>query len=153
MIPHVSVSTVSGSPRRMYSRKPMCTSGLARSTTMIFATEPVIVRFPASVLDMARVSQPTCGSGKPGTSDFSNTTAGTLLTIFDSSAVRHEKIQMRCRFHVTNGCSSISVSPARSAPPHDDEESDEKHQQTPVHLVVDEAWLDGPRDQESRGAE
>ncbi len=55
--PDINVISVRGRPSRKYSRKPMCTSGLARSTTMMFATEPVIVRFPGSVLDMASVSQ------------------------------------------------------------------------------------------------
>src|SRR5437667_156984 len=36
----------------------MCTSPCARSTTIRFATEPVIVRFPANVLAMASTSQP-----------------------------------------------------------------------------------------------
>src|SRR5215469_8293441 len=143
MIPHVSVSTVSGRPTRKYSRKPMCTAGLARSTTMIFATDPVMVRFPASVLDIASVSQPVCGSGKPGTSDFSSTTAGTLLTIFDTSAVRDEKIQIRCDKRLQQAL-------RQSGPlgtPHDDEESHEKYQQTPVDFIVDAARFGGARDE------
>ena len=56
--PQASVISVNGNPNRKYSLNPMCTSGLARSTTMIFATEPVTVKFPARVLDIANVSQP-----------------------------------------------------------------------------------------------
>jgi hypothetical protein len=63
--PHISVATVTGRPIRRYSRKPTCTpSAPARSTTMMFATEPVMVRFPASVEAIASANQPECGSGK-----------------------------------------------------------------------------------------
>ena len=70
----------------------MCTSPCARSTTIRFATEPVIVRFHASVLAMASTSQPVCGSWKAGTSVLSSITAGTLLTTFDNTAVTAVKI-------------------------------------------------------------
>src|SRR5215813_10512904 len=147
MIPHVSVSTVSGSPRRKYSRKRMCTSGLARSTTMIFATEPVIVRFPASVLDMARVSQPTCGAGKPGTE---------RLQQYDGRHVADDIRQQRGQGRKDPDAMQIPRDkrlqqslgePRPLGAPYDDEESDEKHQQTPVHFLVDEAWLGRPRDE------
>jgi len=55
--PNTKVAKVSGKPTRKYSWKLIVTSGRARSTTMMFATEPVIVRFPANVLAMARMSQ------------------------------------------------------------------------------------------------
>lgn len=41
---------------------------------MIFAIDPVIVRFPASVLSMVSNSQLSCGFGKPGTVDLSSIT-------------------------------------------------------------------------------
>jgi hypothetical protein len=59
------------------------------------ATEPVIVRFPASVLAMASVNHTVCGFENRVTSDFSNITAGTLLTRFDSTAVAMVKTPMR----------------------------------------------------------
>lgn len=65
----------------------MWTSGLAVSTTMKFATDPVIVRFPASVEAIARISHALRGSAKFFTSDLSSMTAGTLLTRLLNSVV------------------------------------------------------------------
>ena len=49
-----------GTPIRTYCAKRMWTSGQAFSTTMILATEPVMVRFPASVLAMDKSGQTLC---------------------------------------------------------------------------------------------
>jgi hypothetical protein len=57
-----------------------------RSTTIMLATEPVMVRLPASVLAMANTNQPVWGFSKPGTTDLRSITAGTLLTILESTA-------------------------------------------------------------------
>ena len=51
--PAVMDSTVTGPPTLKWSRKRICTSGRALSTTMRFATEPTRVKLPASVEDMA----------------------------------------------------------------------------------------------------
>src|SRR5512147_1355130 len=64
----------------------MRTSCRARCTTIKFATDPSSVRFPARVDDIARVSQPRCGSDSLGTTGRKTSTAGTLLTMLDSSA-------------------------------------------------------------------
>ena len=53
---------------------------------MMLAMEPRIVRFPASVLDMASASQDVCGSGRCGTTRVKSITAGTLLVRFESTA-------------------------------------------------------------------
>ena len=84
---------------------------------MMLATDPVIVRFPANVDDIARASQPACGSGKPDTTVRSSITAGTLLTTLQTTAVAGTKNAMRCRFQAEIGSSKVAVSPARSAPP------------------------------------
>ena len=57
MIPKTRVIKVKGSPTFRYSKKPIFTSSFADSKTMIFATEPIMVKFPASVDDIANVSQ------------------------------------------------------------------------------------------------
>lgn len=48
----------------------MAASFRVRSTTIMLATEPVMVRFPARVLAIASVSQPERGLAKWLTSDF-----------------------------------------------------------------------------------
>src|SRR6185312_8419156 len=78
--PMTSVATVIGRPARKYCRNPMCITGLAVSTTIMFATLPVIVRFPARVDAMANISHALCALGNEGTNDFKSMTAGTLLT-------------------------------------------------------------------------
>ena len=60
IIPTMRVNSVIGTPARIYSRKLMGCSLRTFSTTIIFATEPVIVRLPASVLVMASNIQNTC---------------------------------------------------------------------------------------------
>jgi hypothetical protein len=52
----------------------------------MLATEPVIVKFPANVLAIAKTNHPVCGLAKPGTIDLRSITAGTLLTKFDRAA-------------------------------------------------------------------
>ena len=47
--PKNNVKTVIGAPTLKYSQNPIGTSFFAVSTTMIFATDPVIVRLPANV--------------------------------------------------------------------------------------------------------
>ena len=74
----------------------MAASLRARSTTMVFATEPAIVRFPASLLDMASVNLTVCGFENRVTRDFKSITAGTLLTKFDNMAVAIVKTLKRC---------------------------------------------------------
>src|SRR6185437_3147466 len=95
--PRASVPRVIGSPARKYWRKPICTTGLAVSTTMILATLPVIVRLPARVDAIARSSQAWWGLGNEGTKDFSSMTAGTLLTILLSAAVAAVNAAGPCR--------------------------------------------------------
>jgi hypothetical protein len=51
----------------------------------MFATLPVIVRFPANVEAIASTSHAVCGFAKFGASDFKSITAGTLLTILLSN--------------------------------------------------------------------
>src|ERR1035441_10022942 len=101
--PTISVITVIGSPTRKYSQNPIFTSGLALSTTMMFATLPVIVRFPASVEAIASTSHAVCGFAKFGASDFKSITAGTLLTILLSNDTATVKTPSLWRFQ----CSAI----------------------------------------------
>jgi hypothetical protein len=53
-----------GEPIRKQSKKVIAASFRARSTTIMLATEPVMVKFPASVLAIASVSQPEWGLAK-----------------------------------------------------------------------------------------
>jgi hypothetical protein len=54
---------------------------LALSTTIMFATLPVMVRFPASVEAIASTSHAVCGLAKFGASDFKSITAGTFALV------------------------------------------------------------------------
>src|SRR4029079_6633176 len=102
--PIASVETVIGTPTRTYSRNAIRTPpAAAPSTTMMFATDRVWVRSPASVDAMASASQPVCGSGKPETSVRSSITAGTLLPTLQSAAVAGTNTASRCRFHAATG--------------------------------------------------
>ena len=113
---------------------------------MMFATEPVIVRLPASVEAMASASQPACGSGKDGTSVRSSITAGTLLTAFDSRAGDGDEHGETVQVPGGHGPKQVG----RRAPPvprrDDDEQSQEEDEQSPVDFVVDLAGIDGARD-------
>ena len=60
--PNKIVAIVMGTPVFMYSKKLMCVTVRAFSTTMMLATEPGMVRLPASVLDMASINHMVCGS-------------------------------------------------------------------------------------------
>ena len=59
----------------------------ARCATMRLATEPTKVKLPASVALIATTSQARCGSCNCATNGLSTSTAGTLLTMLDSTAV------------------------------------------------------------------
>src|SRR5229473_7861618 len=59
----------------------------ACSTTMRLATEPRMVRFPASVEAIASRSHARVGSPKVGITVLKSSTAGTLETRFESTAV------------------------------------------------------------------
>ncbi|MCL5671835.1 MAG: hypothetical protein M1423_11195, partial [Acidobacteria bacterium] len=84
---------------------------------MMLATEPVMVKLPASVLAIASISHPVCELAKPGTTDFSSITAGTLLTTFDRAATARVKTAGLWRFHARANSRSQSPRPAFSAPP------------------------------------
>ena len=103
---------------------------------MMLATEPVIVRFPASVDAIASVNQPVCGSGKPVTSVRSTITAGTLLTMLQSRVVTDTKIGMRCRFHDGDRLEQGACQSGAFGSTDDDEQAHEKYEESPVHLVV-----------------
>src|SRR5271169_3337776 len=60
--PTAMVSTVSGAPTLRYSQKPIGASWRARWITIRFATEPRMVKLPASVVAMASVSHDRVGS-------------------------------------------------------------------------------------------
>ena len=57
MMPTAMVMSVISAPTRKYSMNPISTVRLACCTTIRLATEPMSVRFPASVLLMASASQ------------------------------------------------------------------------------------------------
>ena len=82
------VRTVSGAPTMKYCQKPIATPrAAARCTTIKLAIEPSIEKLPASVAAIATVSQAREGSGSVCTKGFSTSTAGTLLTMLDMTAV------------------------------------------------------------------
>src|SRR5271170_2306218 len=82
------VKTVTGAPTRKYCQNPIITPRrAARWTTIRLATEPRIVRLPANVAAIAATSHARRGSGRAATKGFSTSTAGTLLTRFDNTAV------------------------------------------------------------------
>ena len=82
--PAAMVRTVSGAPTLEYSQKLIRTSWRARCTTIRFATDPRMVRLPASVVDIASVSQLRIGSLMCAMNGLQTRTAGTLLTKFES---------------------------------------------------------------------
>src|SRR3989442_11293599 len=65
---------------------------------MRLATEPRIVRLPASVEAMARTSQARRGSANEATSGFTRRTAGTFETRFESTAATTVSTAGRSRF-------------------------------------------------------
>src|ERR1700683_2063986 len=84
--PAARLRIVMGTPPFAYSQKPISTRPRARCTTIKFATDPSTVRFPASVDDIASVSHACAASGKRVTKLRKTSTAGTLLTRFESAA-------------------------------------------------------------------
>src|SRR5215467_1501637 len=115
--PTINVIAVIGSPTRKYSQKPIFTSGLAFSTTIMFAMLPVIVRLPANVDAIARTSHAACGFGKFGTNDLRSITAGTLLTILLSSDTTIVNTPGRCRFQCSATHKNFPTIHAFCAPP------------------------------------
>src|SRR5215472_5930445 len=115
--PTINVISVIGIPTRKYSQEPIVASGLALSTTMMFAMLPVMVRFPAQVEAIAKASHAVCGSEKFGTSDFKSITAGTLLTILLSKATAVVNAASWCRFQCSAIPRNSPTMPAFSAPP------------------------------------
>src|SRR5262249_61359838 len=86
--PNASVTSVIGTPTRAYSQNPIGTrSSRAASTTIRLATEPRIVRLPASVDAIASSIQARVGSPKLGTTVLNRSTAGTVATRLDRRAV------------------------------------------------------------------
>src|SRR5439155_2333292 len=82
------VNRVNGAPTVKYCQKPISTPcARACSTTIRLAIEPSTVKLPASVAAMATTSQARCGSACWAMNDLSTSTAGTLLTRLDSTAV------------------------------------------------------------------
>src|SRR5439155_22144402 len=85
-VPMAIVSTVNGAPTTKYSQKPIRTPrAAALCTTIRLAIEPKTVKLPASVDDIASTSQAVSRFGRASTKGFSTSTAGTLLTRFDST--------------------------------------------------------------------
>ena len=111
--------------------------GGARSTTMMLATDPVIVRLPASVEAMASASQPACGSGKLATSVRSSITAGTLLTRFESTAVSGDEDRESMQIPRRDRLEQAGRQAGAFGPADDDEQTDEEDQQAPIDFVVD----------------
>jgi hypothetical protein len=70
----------------------------ARWATIRLATDPTRVRLPAKVEPMATTSQARCGSCKPATNGFRTSTAGTLLTTFDRTAVTPASAGKDCKW-------------------------------------------------------
>src|SRR5437762_6511808 len=97
--PRNRVTSVSGTPTFEYSTKPISTRpARAVSTTIRLATDPRIVRLPASVEAMARTSQARRGSVNEPINGFTRRTAGTLETRFESTAVTAVRTAGRWRF-------------------------------------------------------
>src|SRR5271156_4924414 len=91
-------------PTLQYSQNEIVTpSRRALSTTMRLATDPSTVRLPANVLDIASASQAVSrvAGGTAWATGSSSSTAGTLLTRFDSAAdTRLSRSLGRSKSHV-----------------------------------------------------
>src|SRR5262245_66359697 len=86
--PRNKVASVTGTPTLQYSTNPISTrAARAASTTIRFATLPRIVKLPARVDAIASTSHARRGSANVATSGLNRSTAGTLETRFDSTAV------------------------------------------------------------------
>src|ERR1700693_2524868 len=100
----MSVSTVSGTPTLQYSQNEIWMPWrLALSTTIRLAIEPRTVRLPANGLDIPSPSQADSrvAAGTACTTGSSNSTAGTLLTRFESAAdTRLSRSTGRLKSHV-----------------------------------------------------
>src|SRR6266404_5603993 len=125
------VRIVSGTPTRAYSQKPIRTLWRARSSTIRFATEPSTVRLPARVDDMASVSHACRASGKCGMNGRNTSTAGTLLTMFESAAANALSTPGRSR------CKREAIA-KRSA--------DKDVFSTPRTMINDKQYQQGPID-------
>src|SRR5438093_11419557 len=126
---------VSGTPTRQYSRNPISTrASRAASTTMRLATEPRIVRFPASVEAMARMSHARAGSPKLGITGLNSNTAGTFETTFESTAVTVVSMAGRQSPIADAQGHEVPDEPGLLDPPGENEKADEEHQELPVNL-------------------
>ena len=75
-----------------------------------------MVRLPASVDDMATVSQALSGSARLATNGLRTSTAGTLLTRLDNTAVTRLSSGSRSRWRPPTACITSGVSTAFSNP-------------------------------------
>ncbi|PYP33156.1 MAG: hypothetical protein DMD47_02240 [Gemmatimonadetes bacterium] len=86
--PQARVNSVTGTPTRAYSQKPMRTPRVsARSATIRFAMEPIKSRLPANVELIATTRHARCGSGSCGTVFRHSITAGTFEIRFERTAI------------------------------------------------------------------
>src|SRR6266481_9996403 len=92
-MPTTVVRTVTGIPNRAYSQNPISTRFLADSTTMMFATEPTIVRFPANVVASAITFHISSGWAKLLIHFPATKTNGTLEKMFEPTT------ENQARFH------------------------------------------------------
>src|SRR5258708_25485979 len=119
---------------------------------MRLATEPTSVKFPASVAAIATTSQARCGSCKFGTNDLRRSTAGTLLTRLDSTAVTPARIVglSRCWWAIA----ALTIGPDHRflEPTDDDKQPDEHHKKRPVDLDINLFRSHAPREQQKSTA-
>ena len=84
---------VDGIPKRAKSQKDILHRSPAVSATIIFATEPNMVRFPAIVLTKANKHQNNSGLLKEGMELEASNTKGTLERRFEPTSVTPENVQ------------------------------------------------------------
>ena len=87
------------------------------------------------------MSQARAGFGRCGMKALKTSTAGTLLTRFESSAEKMLSGAVRSRWKRRGGSEEVARTRCFFQAGDDDEESDEQHQQAPIDLAVDASGL------------
>ena len=120
---------------------------------MRLATDPSRVKLPASVELIATTSQARSGSAKVGMNGLSASTAGTLLTMLDRTAVKRDSRQTESRPSALRHCDPVRREQRLFRAGDDDEHAGEQDEQRPVELAVDPARLDLAREKQERAGD
>src|SRR5437667_4510834 len=119
---------------------------------MRLATDPRIVRLPASVEAMARTSQARRESANEAMSGLKSRTAGTLETRFESTAVTAVSTAGRWRFAAAAQCRRTPMIPECSSPSVMTNRPAKRTSSPPVDLAIDLLRLHAPREERAAGA-